>query len=191
VRPKGWHFVKRKVLLIKKELLSQDVIRGCISGTDAGKENHTLVIVLASIAFVIGALVLYFPVATLLCWGFSALCIVLLLKSQSLIRSIQKKEYVLQEELCVNKGISTSSEGPDSPYLVFSQTGRVYTNFPHVIWNSKAMCATGDVYQTTQIGDTVYLLRVKKQVLYVFSQRFWEIDETDFSQKENLFLPNE
>lgn len=173
-----------------KNLLTQKIISGCIVGTDGGLQNHKIVTVMAIVMFVVGAIGLLFPIITVICWGIGILCLVLTAKSKKIIQSVIKKEYLLRADVCTNKGTSTSTDGPDSKYLSFEKSGRVEANFAYVIWNSQAVTKTPDLYADTQIGDAVYLLCMTNgRVLYIFNQRCWELNQEEFTEKDDKYFP--
>lgn len=172
-----------------KNLLTQEIISGCIVGTDGGDQNHKIVKVLAIVMFAVGAIGLLFPIITLICWGIGILCLVLNAKSKQIVQSVEKREYLLRADICTNKGTSTSVDGPDSKYLSFEKSGRVEANFPYAIWNSQAVTKTPDLYGSTQIGDGVYLLCMTNgRVLYIFNQRYWQINQEEFTENEDKYF---
>jgi hypothetical protein len=177
-------------MIMNESLLTHQIITGCIAGTDGGQQNHKIVTILGIVMFLLGGIGFWYPIVAVICWGIALLCLVLIGKSKRIIRSVLRKEYVLREDVCTNKRVSASTEGPDTKYLVCQKSGQVAVNFPYAILNSQAFRKTPDLYQDTEIGDTVYLLCTSKgYVLYVFNQRFWKINEEEFTQKDDLFTP--
>ena len=171
--------------------LTQKIVAGCIAGTDGGKQNQKITKILAIIMFVLGGIGLGAPIFTVVCWGIAILCLVLREKSKKIVQAILEKNYTLHKDICINKGMSTFGDGSPSPYLIFENAGRCEVNFPHAVIISEAVLSVPNLYETTKIGDTVYLLCVKKKrVLYFFNDKFWEIDTEEFSQTGKAFVPN-
>ena len=163
---------------MSKKLLTKRIISDCIVGTDNGKTNTILVLVLVIIMF---ASVILSPVAIL--------ALVILIKNKRVIQLVKQNRYVLQEEIVLNKDIS-SGDVSDSYYLYLSKTGRKELHFRYVLIKSEAYNTNYGIYETTEIGDTVYLLRAENgEVLYMFNERFWQIDENEFLQKGDQFVP--
>lgn len=175
---------------MNQDLLTQKVIEGCIIGTDGGRQNGRIVLVLAIIMFVLGACMFFVPIITVICWAIAVLALILRHNSFRVIKCMQNKKYVLRKDVCVNKYAKRDSEGTDTYYLVFEAFGRREIHFPHAVMNSTAYRKTPDVYQATEIGDSVYLLLTPKdKLLYIFNCRFWELETAEFDQTENTFSP--
>ena len=175
---------------MNESLLTQAVITECIAGTDGGRGNHKVVTIMAILMFLLGGIGFWYPIVAVICWGIGILCLVLIQRSKKMIRAVLQKNYILREDVCSNKRVSPSHDGPDSKYLVCEKSGQVELNFPFAILNSQAFRKTPDVYKDTEIGDSVYLLCTSKgNVLFVFNQRFWKINEEEFSRNEDLFAP--
>ena len=181
---------------MNRNIITQKIIDGCIAGTDGGVQNAKVAKIIAIIMIVLGAICLILPAMfffSIFCWGIAALCFVLRAHSLNIIREIQNKEYTLQVDTCINKGISRDTEGPDSPYIVFSKSGKCSTLFSGVILNSTAVVNSPDIFSTANIGDVFYLLRInkrQKQILYIFNTKYWYIDLNEFTQSGDRFIPN-
>ena len=175
---------------MNESVLTQKIVTECIAGTDGGRGNHKVVTIMAIVMFLLGGIGFWMPILMVICWGVGILCLVLIARSKRIIRLILQKNYVLREDVCINKWVSTSTDGPDSKYLVFQKSWQVEANFPMALINSQAFRKTPDVYEKTEVGDSVYLLCTSKgNVLFVFNQRFWKISEEEFARNEDVFTP--
>ena len=175
---------------MSKKMLTHSIVCECIAGSDRNAGSKKGVTVLAVILFAIGLIGFAIPFVAPLCWGIAIVCLIMKKKSTAVTQAVLQKDYILRQDVCSNKGYSRSTEGPDTPYLVFANTGHCDLSFPHARMYTEAALHVPNIYETTQIGDSVYLLCVEgNKILYVFSQEYWEVSSQEFSQNGDIFGP--
>jgi hypothetical protein len=176
--------------------LTHEIIRGCIAGSDGGEVNAKAAGIIRNIFFVLAAVCLLLPDMlwfSLVCVCAALLCMYLSHKNAQAIRFILEKKYTLKLDICENKKTVTSSEpGSDTYYFIFRDHGRLELHFPFVVANSTAVAHVPNLYDSTEPGDSFYLLCSEKgKVLYVFNRKYWSLSDSDFSQLNGIFTPNQ
>ena len=110
-------------------------------------------------------------------------------------QTVQQKQYYLREDLILNKYKANTTQPDDyfesfRYYFYFEKSESLQLNERYLTKYGNECMKIEDVYEHAKIGDTVYLLcAADGKIEYVFNSRFWEIDELDFLQKDDLFIP--
>ena len=99
-------------------------------------------------------------------------------KQKQMHTALNNLTFVLIDDCCVEKIFRRDPEGPNEYALRFEQCG-------------KFRDIAGHHSRHTEVGDRFYVLTYanNSKIRYVFSQKEWKIDISDFVKHENEYLP--
>lgn len=184
---------------MSENLLTHELIAACFAGHDAGASNQRIVNICAIIMFALGMIFLWMDrnvgiFLTIFCWGLGVLFLYLKARNKKFIGAVLRKDYVLQEDVCVKKWTKSSTDSvDDTKCLMFANSGRHELGFGNVLLGTEISLKSMDIYETAEQGDTFYLLRVagrSKGADFVFNSRIWSIDTREFTRVQDCHIPN-
>lgn len=169
-----------------RKLIKGDETRKGISNTTAGGCCGAIVIALSLFMFIIE------PVMGAVFLAIGCFILYLTVKSDNIVKDAEKLTYYLKTDTCTTKTTKTESFDSDETthyYLHFADYGKLHLNFPYINFVLNKLSAEV-IYNSAQAGDRFYLLcSSKNKVIYVFSEKDWELVESEFVKDGNIYRP--
>ena len=181
---------------IDKKIIQQLMgvtVSGRISSSTAMRGITCIIfIVLVPVVFLIDKVTTGKPIFTALCFVGGCGCAYLAYRFEKLRQNARDGVYYITEDVCATKRKDKDEyEGSVTyiHYLIFRKSGCLRLNFP---FSSCAPYSPEEIYEQAFAGDKFYLLWTNKhKVLYIFNERHWELDKSEFTDENGIYIPKE